>query len=136
MPNAPSTRTRAAVPWLVVATAIAAVVCLAGWPRPTGYVAGLITATAALTTGWRLLRAEHRDDTELTAEEARDLVDDLGLRLYRAEDALAYVAECCNIADREGVPVTTARVREWLKGPQCARQAGLVLTPDGEQPHA
>lgn len=73
---------------------------------------------------------------ELTAEEARALVDDLGLQLYRAEDAIAFVGECCDIADREQQPVTTAHVREWLKGAQCARQAGLVLGPDasGQDP--
>jgi hypothetical protein len=62
------------------------------------------------------------DDTELTADEARDLVDELGLDLYRAQDALAFVAECCDIADREQRPITTANVREWLKGARCARQ--------------
>jgi hypothetical protein len=59
---------------------------------------------------------------ELTAEEARALADDLGLQLYRAQDALAFVAECCDIADREGRQVTTANVREWLKGARCGRQ--------------
>jgi hypothetical protein len=72
------------------------------------------------------------DPPELTAAEARAEVDRLGLELYRAQDALAFVAEMCDIADREGTPVTTARVREWLKGAQCARQAGLVIEiPDG-----
>ncbi|MGW5616235.1 hypothetical protein [Streptomyces sp. NPDC003877] len=59
---------------------------------------------------------------ELTAEEARALADDLGLKLYRAEDALAFVAECCDIADREQRPITTTQVREWLKGARCGRQ--------------
>ncbi|MCX4697026.1 hypothetical protein [Streptomyces sp. NBC_01373] len=59
---------------------------------------------------------------ELTAEEARDLVDELGLQLYRAQDALAFVEECCVIADREQKPITTADVREWLKGARCGRQ--------------
>ena len=62
------------------------------------------------------------DDTELTADEARTLVDDLGLQLYRAQDALDFVAECCAIADREHRAITTADVREWLKGAQCGRQ--------------
>lgn len=35
-----------------------------------------------------------------------------------AQDALAFVAEMCDIADREGTPVTTASVREWLQGPK------------------
>lgn len=65
---------------------------------------------------------EAADDGELTAEEARDLADDLGTQLYRAEDALAFVGECCDIADREGQPITTAQVREWLKGARCGRQ--------------
>ncbi|MET9445041.1 hypothetical protein [Streptomyces sp. NPDC006610] len=62
------------------------------------------------------------DTTELTAEETRALADDLGLQLYRAEDALAFVAECCTIAEREQRPITTADVREWLKGARCGRQ--------------
>lgn len=59
---------------------------------------------------------------ELTAEEARDLADELGTELYRAQDALAFVEECCVIADREGRQPTTADVREWLKGARCGRQ--------------
>jgi len=59
---------------------------------------------------------------ELTAEEARDLADELGTELYRAQDALAFVEECCVIADREGRQPTTAEVREWLKGARCGRQ--------------
>ncbi|MFF9043302.1 hypothetical protein [Streptomyces parvulus] len=59
---------------------------------------------------------------ELTAEEARSLADDLGLQLYRAQDALAFVAECCTIAERDQRSITTADVREWLKGAQCGRQ--------------
>lgn len=42
-------------------------------------------------------------DSEMTAADARD--------------ALAFVAEKCDTADREGTPLTTASVREWLKGP-------------------
>jgi hypothetical protein len=146
-------RVSSAWPWAVTAAGVAAVVCLVGWPRPTLCVTGLITAAVALTVGLRMLFAEHGqtgrppcagcagcggpdcterpEDAELTAQEARDLADDLGLQLYRAEDALAYVTECCDIADREAEPVTTARVREWLKGAQCARVSGLVLDPDG-----
>lgn len=72
---------------------------------------------------------------DLTAEEARDLADDLGLQLYRAQDALAFVAECCDIADREGRTITVADVREWLKGAQCGRQLAasnpvFVLDPN------
>jgi hypothetical protein len=47
--------------------------------------------------------------------------------LYRAQDAVAYVGECCDIADRAGRPITTADVRRWLEGAKCARQAGLVF---------
>lgn len=66
--------------------------------------------------------ATEDDDTELTADEARDLADELGIDLYRAQDALAFVGECCAIADREKRAVTTADVREWLKGARCGRQ--------------
>lgn len=59
---------------------------------------------------------------ELTAEEARALAEELGQDLYEAQDALSFVAECCDIADRTGEPVTTARVREWLEGAKCGRQ--------------
>ena len=65
---------------------------------------------------------------ELTAEEARDLADDLGLQLYRAQDALAFVEECCVVAEREGRDITVADVRTWLKGAQCGRQ----LAANGE----
>ncbi|NUS89378.1 MAG: hypothetical protein HOY75_43435 [Streptomyces sp.] len=65
---------------------------------------------------------EGETPAELTAEEARDLADDLGLELYRAQDALAFVEECCVIAEREQRPITVADVREWLKGARCGRQ--------------
>lgn len=69
---------------------------------------------------------------ELTAEEARDLADDLGTQLYRAQDALAFVEECCVIAERSGRTITVADVRTWLKGAQCGRQmaAGGELAID------
>jgi hypothetical protein len=67
---------------------------------------------------------------ELTAEEARALVDQMGLDLYRAQDAIEFARECCDIADREQRPVTTADVREWLKGDRCTRQRAA----DEEQP--
>jgi len=66
--------------------------------------------------------ATNRAVPDLTAEEASTLADDLGLELYRAQDALAFVEECCVIADRERRTVTTADVREWLKGARCGRQ--------------
>ncbi|MFJ8146008.1 hypothetical protein ACIQ6R_13140 [Streptomyces sp. NPDC096048] len=79
----------------------------------------------------RALLAEHLDavlpattdqTAELIAEEARTLADDLGLQLYRAQDAVAFVGECCTIAEREQRAITTADVREWLKGARCGRQ--------------
>ncbi|WP_217235429.1 hypothetical protein [Streptomyces sp. AC555_RSS877] len=78
------------------------------------------TDAAAVPAG--VAPAPDQTAPELTAEEARDLVDELGLQLYRSEDALAFVEECCVIADREQRPVTTAMVREWLKGARCGRQ--------------
>jgi hypothetical protein len=75
---------------------------------------------------------ETEDASELTAEEARDLADDLGTQLYRAQDALAFVEECCVIAEREGCTITVADVRTWLKGAQCGRQLAadtLVVDP-------
>ena len=62
------------------------------------------------------------DVPELTAEEARDLAVELATDLYRAQDALAFVAECCAIADRNQQAITTGDVRTWLKGAQCGRQ--------------
>ncbi|MFE7485530.1 hypothetical protein [Streptomyces sp. NPDC057552] len=59
---------------------------------------------------------------DLTAEEAQDQAADLATQLYRAQDALAFVGECCDIADRAQRPVTTGDVREWLKGARCGRQ--------------
>lgn len=155
-----SPRVRAAGPWLLTAAVIAAGVCAAGWPVPTGWAIGCAIGTVALYHGVRgLIRGpksrttpenpqvncagcvgcggpdciERPESDQLTAEEARALADDLGLQLYRAEDALAYVAEMCDLADehrgKRGEPatVTTTRVREWLKGAQCARQTGLIL---------
>lgn len=69
---------------------------------------------------------------ELTADEARALVDDLGFQLYQAQDALSFVEECCVIADREGGTFTTADVRKWLKGAQCGRQL-LQATSDTQR---
>ncbi|MGW3330578.1 hypothetical protein ACWDF9_08560 [Streptomyces rubiginosohelvolus] len=56
--------------------------------------------------------------TAAVAEEAADLAT----QLYKAQDALAFVGECCNIADRAQRPITTGDVREWLKGARCGRQ--------------
>jgi hypothetical protein len=72
-----------------------------------------------------------RSDLPLTADEAWEEVSRISADLYQAQDSIAFVSEMCDIADRKGATVTTAAVREWLYGPQCARQAGLVLD-DGE----
>ncbi len=55
-------------------------------------------------------------------------VERLAVELYQAEDTLAWIGELCDIADRTDRAVTTADVRAWLRGPQCARQAYLVIT--------
>lgn len=168
--------------WIVTAAVLAAIVCLACWPRPTLGVLGIVVGTGALLAGLRGLLVEQRgrapagpsrrhalafnalsrvlsdnqefvrlsvrdkaahavlaaldtdapatEDDDLAAQEARDLADDLGRELYLARDARAFVEECCDIADREGQQPTTTAVREWLRGAQCARQAGLVLDPE------
>ncbi|WP_069743059.1 hypothetical protein [Streptomyces sp. EN23] len=74
--------------------------------------------------------ADEQQAADLTAEEARDLAADLNTELYQARDALAFVGECCDIADRAQRPVTTGDVREWLKGAPCGRQ--LLGTTEGE----
>ncbi|MER5653466.1 hypothetical protein ABT076_10665 [Streptomyces sp. NPDC002131] len=80
-------------------------------------------------------RSTDDNPDDLTAEEARTLADDLGRDLYLAQDALAFVEECCVIADREQRTITTADVREWLKGAQCGRQlvAGVPAGTGGTQ---
>ncbi len=73
------------------------------------------------------LRKELIESSELTAQEARDEVERLGTELYRAQDAHAFVGEMCAILEaQQGVgageaSVSTADVREWLKGARCAR---------------
>ena len=124
--------------WALTALLVAGVPCLLAWPRGTVRAAGALIGVTAVVVGVRMLNAERHAaaDDDLTAQEARDLADDLSLQLYRAQDALAYVGEMCDIADehrgKRGQPatVTTTRVREWLRGAQCARQAGLVIDPD------
>ncbi|MEU4051300.1 hypothetical protein AB0F09_19135 [Streptomyces olivaceus] len=94
-----------------------------------GLAAGLRTALLALDQRLETSDASQTDDTELTAEEARALADDLGLQLYEAQDAVAFVAECCTIAEREQRAITTADVREWLKGARCGRQLAASGPP-------
>lgn len=80
-------------------------------------------------------RGEH---PELTAREARDLADELGTDLYRAQDALAFVGEMCDIIDtKQNAPagygtLLTSDVRDWMKGPRCVRMraADATLVPD------
>lgn len=89
-------------------------------PRNIAAVAATVARAHAASAV--VVPAADRAAPELTAEEARTLAEDLGYQLYRAQDALAFVGECCDIADRERRPVTTADVREWLKGARCGRQ--------------
>lgn len=86
---------------------------------------------AAIRTAAGVVQPE--PDTALTADEAQDAVSDLSIDLYRAQDALAFVGECCDIANREGRQPTTADVREWLKGARCGREL-LALAPIPEEP--
>lgn len=92
------------------------------------------------------------DEADLTAEEARDLADQLSRDLYRAEDRLAFIAELLDAAEQDGTTtVETTRVRGWLDGPKCgmqlaAEQPGLYakltsllsepLPPPGDVPPA
>ncbi|MEZ0090007.1 hypothetical protein [Streptacidiphilus sp. EB129] len=64
---------------------------------------------------------------ELTRDELRGLVDEQGLDLYRAQDRLAYIAEMCDLVDRNGQAVTTARVRMWL---EYNGRAGALVLPE------
>lgn len=117
--------------WALTTLLVAGVPCLLAWPRGTVRAAAALIGVTAVVVGVRMFNAERRAaGDDLTAQEARDLADDLSLQLYRAQDALEFVGECCNIADRQGRQPTTAQVREWLRGAQCARQAGLVIDPD------
>ncbi|MET9150019.1 hypothetical protein ABZX82_01870 [Streptomyces griseoflavus] len=80
-------------------------------------------------------RVQEVDEPDLTVDEARDLVSDLSVDLYWAQDRLGFVGECCDIADREQRPITTADVREWLKGARCGRQlAADTAAPDAAEP--
>ena len=56
------------------------------------------------------------DDPALAAAE------EMATDLYKAQDALAWIRECCDIADTLGGQLTTADVRSWLDGPKCGRQ--------------
>lgn len=58
------------------------------------------------------------DVTDPALAEVERLADEL----YKAQDALAFVAECCDVADRTGAAITTAHVRRWLEGAKCGRQ--------------
>jgi hypothetical protein len=76
------------------------------------------------------LRKEIAEYTELTAWEARAEVDRLGTELYYAQDAVAFVGEMCTIReagekDPSASAVSTAEVREWLKGARCVRMLAV-----------
>ncbi|MFF8297708.1 hypothetical protein ACF07M_20240 [Streptomyces globisporus] len=77
--------------------------------------------------------ADEQQAADLTADEARVLADELNTELYQVRDALAFVGECCDIADREQRTVTTGDVREWLKGARCGRQLLGTTSEGGEQ---
>lgn len=91
------------------------------------------------------LRKEALASQELSAQEARDEVDRLGTELYRAQDAHAFVGEMCTVMEaKQGANpgeamVSTAQVREWLKGDRCtfvlAAEASLVpdLRPEEDE---
>lgn len=98
-------------------------------PNEEGVAAWETDLAGENTALWNELhhRDTESDTPELTAEEARDLADDLSNQLYRAQDALDFVEECCVIAERTGRAITVADVRTWLKGAQCGRQ----LAADG-----
>lgn len=75
---------------------------------------------AALPEHGLTITAAPSSDTE--SDPALAEIERLARELYQAQDALAFVRECCDIADRNSTPVTTALVREWLEGAKCGRQ--------------
>ncbi|MFG3476442.1 hypothetical protein ACGF3K_14420 [Streptomyces sp. NPDC047980] len=76
---------------------------------------------------------------ELTAEEARDLVD-MSLDLYRAQDAIEFVREMCALREKSQKAsagqgeVQTGEILDWLKGPQCGRQMLAAQSADTPVP--
>lgn len=74
---------------------------------------------------------ERGDHPLLTAREAREEAERLGTELYRAQDALAFVGEMCDIAEaKQGTPagyatLLTEDVRDWMKGPRCVRMRAV-----------
>jgi hypothetical protein len=67
---------------------------------------------------------------ELTTEDAVEAMQDMAQELYTAEDRLAFIAEMCDQADRDGTEVTTERVRTWLAYNGCG---GAIVLPDDVQ---
>lgn len=65
-----------------------------------------------------------------TTDPALAEVERLAGELYEAQDALAFVAECCDVADRMGGQITTAHVRRWLEGAKCGRQIAAEREAD------
>jgi hypothetical protein len=86
------------------------------------------------------LRKEIVESSELTAREAREEVDRLSTDLYWAQDAHAFVREMCDLLEAKQhvgkgeAALSTADVREWLKGPRCTRLLAVdaSLVPDGQ----
>lgn len=94
---------------------------------------GYATENRKLIRERNQLRREIAEYPELTADEARAEVDRLGTELYYARDAVGFVAERCTIAeagqdDPASTMVSTAEVREWLKGARCVRMTAVDAT--------
>ena len=71
-----------------------------------------------------------RRHSEAAAKDAEGEVDRLSTDLYYALDALGYVGEMCTIVearqeDPAAAVVSTAEVREWLKGARCVRMLAV-----------
>lgn len=76
---------------------------------------------------------------QLTAEEARAEVGRLATELYKAQDAVAYAREWCDLHDQQHgaspgtARVTTGEVRLWLEGPKYGRQLAAAQSPTPAQ---
>jgi DNA-binding phage protein len=94
----------------------------------------IVSGTPKGPIGWAQHYAELRETgehPELTATEARAEVERLATDLYWAQDAHAFVGEMCDVLEaKQNAPtgfgtLLTADVREWLKGPRCARMLAV-----------
>lgn len=90
----------------------------------------LPAVNAALAEAGHPLAGRSTAGTEDDDDPALAEVDDLATDLYKTQDALAFVAECCDVADRMGGTITTAHVRRWLEGAKCGRQLLAERTTD------